>query len=144
MNIVLDTNIIMQNFLMDSGEFVVLFDYLEKTASKIIMPEIVYKEVMAHYGREFDKRVSEYVKSKNHINSILIEGSIADFNLDKESNKVEYKKYFDTKIGLLKNNTVLASKDSVFKSVIERAINHIKPCSDGDKGYLYGTLFLIL
>jgi len=49
MNVILDTNIYVQDLLMNSASFSLLLDYLNKTGSKIIMPQIVYQELAERY-----------------------------------------------------------------------------------------------
>jgi len=142
MNIVLDTNIIRHNLLMNSEEFNVLFDYLKKTASKIKMPEIVYKELLALYERELKFRYNQYNRHKGSLGSILINESIDSYELDTDKKIREYNAYLDKKIGLSKYNKIVPLKDEYFKDVVERAVNRIKPCSEGGRGFRDSLIWL--
>jgi len=142
MNIVLDTNIIRKDFLMNSEEFNVLFDYLKKTDSKIKMPEVVYKEALALYERNLISRYNKYISRKNNLNSILIKESIGDYKLDADKKISEYNAHLDKRIGLSKYNKIVPLKNEHFKDVVERAINRIKPCSEGGRGFRDSLIWL--
>jgi len=72
MIIILDTNIYRQDLMMKSHKFDILFDYIKKTHSKIVMPEIVHRELIAIYEREISGRLNDYRKAKRNLSGILI------------------------------------------------------------------------
>lgn len=59
MDFVLDTNIFLRKKFLCSKDFHLLFDYLEKTGSRIVVPEIVWGQILAVCLRELHKRCAK-------------------------------------------------------------------------------------
>ena len=107
MNVVLDTNILREDFLMESSKFRILFDYLKKTNSKIIMPKIVYQEIAAVYEREISDRLQGLRKAKGRLERALIDGSIQDFNIVIANEVEKYLTFLKRKLEISDNDIVL-------------------------------------
>src|ERR1035438_3442238 len=68
MDIVLDSNIFRADILLRSKEFDILLDYLDKTGSLFVMPQIILDEIKGLYKRTLIERLSELKKASNNIN----------------------------------------------------------------------------
>jgi len=127
---------------MKSNEFGALFDYLEKTASEIIVPEIIYKEVIVNYKRSLEKYSKKVMECTGRLNSMLESGLVKGHDIDINKSSAEYQKYFEKRIGLSAYNKVIPLKEEYFKSVVERAINRVKPFAENGRGFRDSLIWL--
>lgn len=58
MNVILDTNIFVNNYFLKSPKFIGLFDYLRKTDSNLYLISLVKDEVIQKYIEEVELYVS--------------------------------------------------------------------------------------
>jgi predicted nucleic acid-binding protein len=59
MDVVLDSNTIIADYALKSARFAALWDYLRKSDSRLVLFKLVYDEVIQHYIRDFDDKVSK-------------------------------------------------------------------------------------
>jgi predicted nucleic acid-binding protein len=59
MDVVLDSNTIIADYALRSPRFAALWDYLRKSDSRLVLFKLVYDEVIEHYIRDFDDKVSK-------------------------------------------------------------------------------------
>lgn len=143
MNVVLDTNILREDLLMKSTKFNILFDYLKKTNSKIIMPKIVYQEIAAVYEREIIDRLQGFRKAKGALEGALVGGSIQDFKIVITNEVEKYLAFLKKKLGI-SDNDIVPYKDDYLKEIVERAIRRTKPFSERDEGFRDALLWLTI
>jgi len=141
MNVVLDTNIVREDFLMNSSKFYILFDYLKKTNSKIKMTKIVYQEIAMVYERELANRLEKFGKAKRILESALIDSSIQDLNIAIANEVEKYLTFLKRKFRI-SDKDIVPYKDSYLKEVVERAIRRIKPCSEKGEEFRDALLWL--
>ncbi|MEJ6949989.1 PIN domain-containing protein, partial [Natronospora cellulosivora (SeqCode)] len=143
MNIILDTNIFIGNLNMESDNFNILFDYLRKTGSTIILPQIVYQELKAVYKRKLEEKINNFQSSKKALEKILLidDIDVVDFNLE---NKVEeYIDYFLDKINIKKSDIVLY-KPNYLEEIVKRATERKKPFTEKGEEFRDGLLWLTI
>jgi predicted nucleic acid-binding protein len=128
MIIALDTNILHDDFLMKSGRFAVLLDYVQKTQSKIILPKIVYDELAATYERELRRRLNQFVRSRGAL-AALLQNSLPELNLLVESETASYLSYVKEKLNI-QDKDIFDYKESYLHDVLERAIHRRRPCTE--------------
>lgn len=128
MKIVLDTNIIFRDFFMKSGRFEILLDYVKRTNSKVILPRIVYDEVLISYERELKSRHEQYIKIKNSLSGI-IQGTLAETNVSPEEEVVSYEKYLKKKLRI-KDEDIFDYKETYLHDVMDRAMRRKRPCTE--------------
>ena len=68
--VVLDTNVIQEDFLMRSGRFQILFDYVKRTQSGFLLPQIVLEELAANYERKVRSRLAKLKRAEEQLNGI--------------------------------------------------------------------------
>jgi PIN domain-containing protein len=126
---VLDTNIIQEDFLTQSGKFEILLDYLHKTKSKIVLPKIVYDELAANYEREISKRFNQFLRAKGALASIMVNPKLSDTTLSISDEITAYLKHVKCRLGI-KDEEIFDYKESYLHDVLGRAIQRRPPCTD--------------
>lgn len=135
MKVVLDSNIIIADFWLESTNFKLLFESVKKGEVKVYLPEVVLDEVVSKFGKRLEdskRKIESELKTfkklswkeqENPITASIIDGSVAEYqkHLRKvvKGNSIEIIKY--PKI----NHKFLANK----------AINKLKPFNRNEKGY---------
>lgn len=141
MDIVLDSNIFRSDFLMNSMRFQLVFDYLKKTNSEIIVPQIVYQEIIALYERELKERFEKFKRCKENLEGISIGKIKQDFIIDLEEEVERYADFFKDKLKIRKED-IVPYKDSYLGEIVKRSVDRIKPCSDNGKEFRDVLLWL--
>lgn len=126
---ILDTNIIESDFLLRSGKFAILLDYLRKTRSKVILPRIVYDELTANYEREIGKRLNQFLRAKGSLASILLKPTLPDANISAKDEVALYLEHIKRTLEV-KDEEIFDYKESYLHDVINRAIHRKRPCTD--------------
>jgi len=136
MVIILDTCILCSDYHMKGSYFHLLFDYIKKTKSSLIYPEVVVDEVKNKYKEKIEKYNNEYENAYNNLNKLSINknDSIIEVNLVKTIVK-DYNIYFNNRVR--ENNIVITKYPKIsHKKVVKRALDRKKPFSeDGQTGY---------
>ena len=130
MIVILDTNTIIQNPLMDSDMHRVLFEYLSKTASCLLMPEVVRQELPVVYKRNLAEESEKMKKSLDHINKMLIgvKHVMPPFNMDDAAN--EFMNNINSIYGRYKKDFHIPYSEGMLEEAVKRAILRIRPCSE--------------
>lgn len=145
MNIVLDTNIIYSDFLFRSKEFDILLDYLKKTDSTFILPEVILLEIEQKYKESLEERIEEYNKSSKHLD--LLQNNkekhigIIDINIENETKN--YISFLKTKLKI-RPKQIVPYKNEYLPELIKRAINKSKPFQNEDKGFRDTIIWLTI
>lgn len=89
MNVLLDSNIYRLDFRMKSPRFRALFDYLRKTRSRLVVPEIVMEEVISNHRREVKKRAAAANDAWQSLGQVIVRKTLTEKvfsdNLDEET-----------------------------------------------------------
>src|SRR4051794_31011923 len=75
MDVTLDTNILRQDLRLKSSATRALMDYLHRTNSKILLPQIVYEEIAAIYKRDLVNQIGTFAKAAKALKSHLLSGT---------------------------------------------------------------------
>ncbi len=144
MNIVIDTNIFRRDLKLKDKNFDILFDYLEKTNSKVILPKIVYEETIGLYERLIKERIDDYNKSLTKLNGTFINSKIeSDSKINIEFEKSEYENFLKDKLKL-SDNSIVPYKNEYLQELVNRAIQRIKPLDGKGQQFRDGLLWLTL
>lgn len=129
MNVILDTNIIIKDPFLRSDLFPILYRYLKKTESCLLMPSIIKKELPEVYKKNFNKYVDSYTKVIDSLNNYLKEKiNTPSFDIDKEVSNfmsnvdLNYKKF--------NTNYIVDYTSNMVEEALRRAVCKIKPCSE--------------
>jgi predicted nucleic acid-binding protein len=135
MKVVLDSNIVIADFWLESTNFKLLFESAKKGDIKIYVPEVVLDEVVNKYSkrledseRKIDSELKTFKKltrekKENPITSSVIDNSVS-----------EYQKHFRQ---VVKDNSIDVIKypKTDHKFLANKAINKLKPFNSNEKGY---------
>jgi len=135
MVVVLDTNIIIQKPQMESEMHKVLYNYLEKTDSFMLMPNIVYKELPAVYSRLITNDYDKCIGITNQINAKLLGDKIHITKLDISKETKLFMDNIDSIYGRYKNNYRVDYDIAMLEETVRRAIYKIRPCSEGKEEF---------
>jgi len=144
MDIVLDSNIIRQDFIMKDKNYEILGDYLKKTNSKLVLVQIVLEEVAGLYGRELAKRIDQYKKSVRKLSAVLIDYESNDIDeINIESAKRSYIKYLCNK-HKMNEDKIVKYKNDYLPEITKRAIERKKPLGNKGQQFRDGLLWLTI
>lgn len=145
MDIILDSNIYRNDFLLRSSDFDVILDYLLRTDSSIYIPQIVLDEIRELHKRALKERIFNFNKANNNLKLILADDSlvldIKPFDLNEESNR--YINYIKNRFNITERQ-IIEAKDTYFKEVTRRAVQREKPCGDDGQGFRDTIIWLTL
>ena len=142
MNVVLDTNIYVADFLMRSSHFELLFDYLSKTNSRILMPRIVYEELREQYRSRIDKHLLANEGTRRCLERMLVNFQVpSPIDLDVEDATEEYLRFVEAKLGLRKDE-IMPLRDSHLSELVGRSISRQKPFSESGEEFRDALLWL--
>lgn len=128
MDIILDTNIIISENFLRTKKFAVLIDYLKKTHSRIVLPQIVKEESISQYEKMVSSKLIEATKKIEDFSKICFTPVAIDFNIEVINEARNYIAYIQklSKDGLLYE---IPYDDKFLHEVVFRMINRKKPCS---------------
>lgn len=129
MDLIIDTNIIKGGNYFRSNNFNILFDYLKKTNSKIVLPQTVKEESIWHYKSD----IREKLNTVNHLSNLCFIAEISG-EVDVDNEEKAYLNYIE----ILKKNRLLYEIDydiAFLPEIIHRTINRIKPSKINGKEF---------
>lgn len=138
MYIVLDANVIISNYRLDSIVFKLILDNLKKQGHIVCIPELVYMEVINNFKEVFKDRKNKAHKSLNQLE--LVTGETYTFKTKVNNIEDATKSYEKYLAGLTKKYSGLkidfpSLPEVPHKDIAFRAIKKQKPFTKGEKGY---------
>lgn len=130
MKIILDTNILRQDFFLRSRKFEMLQDFLSKTDNEIVLPQVVYEEIRSLYERTLTDKYGNLIKSMKECEKILISKiglELPELELDKQLKAFE--KNLKKRLGLTKKSIISLNKEHL-PDIVNRAIKRVPPFSE--------------
>lgn len=141
MDVILDTNIFVQDFLMSSVEFGLLFDYLKKTSSKILMPLIVYQELGEVYKSKLDAKSKAHETSRRSLEGALVDIQLPSITIDIASETRKYLDFVKKTLGI-HDRGIIPFRDHYLSELVTRAIRRQKPFSEKGEEFRDALLWL--
>jgi predicted nucleic acid-binding protein len=128
MDIIIDSNIFISDFTLKSSNWEVLLDFVRKTESKIIIPQVILDEVCVEYKRVFLSLASDYEKITKKLHRHCSSCNFENI----EKNKIEdYVSFLQKKIKI----ETFPYKNDFLPKICHRAINRIKPAKKDGKDF---------
>lgn len=145
MDIVLDSNIFRGDILLRSKDFEILNDYLDKTSSGLLIPQIVFDEISGLYSRVLKDRIADFSKAANNITLTLTEEdtSFKPREIDVEAETEKYKEFIKSKFKI-KDRHILPYKNDYLTEIASRAIARQKPSGDKGQGFRDTLIWLTI
>jgi predicted nucleic acid-binding protein len=120
MDIILDTNIFRNDFFFKSNDFEILKDYLKKTDSSFILPEIILEELKGLYRKTLDEKILNYKKACRDLSNVLNE-EIREYEIKVENQVSAYIDFVLNKLKIEKRK-IIPYKNDYLPELVKRAI----------------------
>jgi predicted nucleic acid-binding protein len=135
MKIVIDSNIIIADFWMESTNFKLLFESAKKGNVQILIPEIVLDEVINKYRQRLEKSLKDVgseLRTFNKLSKGTIKQPIEQKTIDKSIK--DYQKHLRKTV---KKNEIIVLKypKTEHKYLAKKAMLKLKPFNTNEKGY---------
>ena len=127
MKIVIDTNIFYNNWFLDSLNFKLLKSFLHKTNASLLVPKIVFEEVINKYKEGLKKCVAEYHKILKNLNRYLFFVKTLEIEtIEIETISHEYSKFLQNKLKDF-NVKIINYKDIPHEDIVQRELQRKAP-----------------
>lgn len=145
MDIILDSNIFRADILLRSKDFDVLNDFLRKTSSKLLIPQIILDEILGLYKRTLNERSQEAFKFNNNLNLMLIDSKMhIEFqNIDFEKEVNNYRNHLFKRLGINTSN-IISYNNELLPVIAKRAIERTKPSGEKGQGFRDTLIWLTM
>jgi predicted nucleic acid-binding protein len=135
MKVVLDANIIIADFWLETTNFKLLFESAKKGDIKIYIPEVVVDEVVNKYNKRLEEskeKIESELKTFNKVSKLNQSSSITKSIIDRSV--LDYKNHLQK---VIKENTIeiIDYPKTDHKTIALKAINKYKPFNTNEKGY---------
>lgn len=135
MKVVLDSNIIIADFWLESTNFKLLFESAKKGDIKIYIPEVVFDEVLNKYGKRLEDSKSKIESELKAFNRLSKKNEVNPVNQKLiDSSTSEYKEHL---LRVINDNSieVIEYPKTDHKFLARKAIKKLKPFNPNEKGY---------
>ena len=126
---------------MDSNFHKLLFDYLEKTDSYILLPKLVLDESKAVYKRRLIENYEKYQEKGNLLNTLLISRKELE-SVDIEKEVENFISHILSIYSKFHKNYLIEYDPMMLEESVRRAINKIRPCSEKKEEFRDTLLWL--
>lgn len=142
MNIVLDSNIFISDFSLESPNWETLLDFINENESQIIIPQIILDEVGAEYERITKSLLDDYNRIANRLNKLSTYDSdvICIESEDMMPSKDSFIDYIKVKLDIEPFPYI----DSFLTEVTQRAIKRIRPAKKDGRDFRDTLIWLSL
>lgn len=142
MYIVLDSNIFISDFSLESPNWETLLDFIDENESQIIIPQVILDEVSAEYERVTNSWLDDFNRIANRLNKLRVYN---DDIMSLESmpimpTKDSYIDYIKVKL----NIETFPYIDSFLTEVTQRAIKRIRPAKKDGRDFRDTLIWLSL
>lgn len=134
MDVILDTNIFRSDVTLKSKDIDALLDYLDRTDSRIILPQIILDETIGLYKRTLSERIRDFEKVAFTLNSTLVHDIEMASALDIEEETKKYISFIKKRLNI-HDHQVLPYNNTYLPEISRRAIERIKPCGNDGQGF---------
>jgi hypothetical protein len=127
MDVILDTNIIRNDFGLRASSIDLLLDYIDKTNSHILLPKVVFEEISQIYRNELNIRYNDYTTKLRQLKNLNV---FTDINELMDLTPKEVDKYLNNYIAFIKkrfNPIEIDYKNEYLPEMVDRAIKRKKP-----------------
>jgi len=135
MDIILDTNILRQDFALRANKFDALFSYLRRTSSNLLIPDVVFREAESLFRRELQSQVDKTRAASERLARIaFIDSTKISLHCDIEAEVRAYREFLWCPRGF--NRSYFLKADPKFlDETIDRLIYAKKPASSAGKEF---------
>jgi len=135
--IALDSNVVIADYWLRSPSFVLLRDFLKKTNAILVVPKIVFEEVINHHKEDLGKVKSDIRRSLRDASRLIrdFEGQEDSIKaISKKSAEDPYAKFLSSELGRLK--AIIPEYSEIpHAEIVGRDLRRRKPFQESGKGY---------
>lgn len=133
--IVLDSNVFIGDYWLRSPSFVLLREFLNKTKATLVVPKIVFEEVVNHHKEDVEKLESNARKLLGAAGRLLrnFEQTWSE-TISKKAAADSYEKFLSAALDELKTE-VPHYKDIPHDQIVRRDLERRRPFQESGKGY---------
>lgn len=142
MQIIIDTNIFRQDLFLRSRKSEMLIDYLSKTEHQLVLPEIVFREILALYKRTLVEKFGNILKGYDDLARVLF--NPVDYqkpSLEIGEQLEAFENNLRKKLHIIDKN-IITIKNSHLPDLVNRAINRIHPFSESKAEFRDALIWL--
>jgi hypothetical protein len=145
MDIVLDSNIYHSDILLRSPDYNALLDYLVRTESSLILPQIILDEIKNLYKNTQTEKLSKYRNAVDNLNQTFCdnEKQIENIRIDIDAELVKYESFLKSKLNI-KPEDILPYENSFLPEISQRAINRHRPAGKSGQGFRDTLIWLTI
>jgi len=142
MKIILDSNIIIQDFLLKSRKIEMFLDFLSKNTYEIYLPSVVVEEVSAEYERKLNFQLNAIDKSYTELNRLLT--SRFHNNRKKMDAKIRTRNYIQFLLNKLHvlDEKIIETEDISVDELVKRAVSRKKPFTERREAFRDSVIWL--
>jgi predicted nucleic acid-binding protein len=141
MHFVLDSNIFIADFYLESHEFKLLLDFISKNDHKIVLPRIVWEEIRAVHRRTIKEEEKLFNGRKLKLIRHFLKKELSNFALNLEGETEKYAEFVLDQLEL-EEKDVLPYNEAHLAEIANRAVNRIPPCSSSGEEFRDTMLWL--
>ena len=143
MNIVLDTNVLYDDWYLSGPNFSVIEKLLEVGDARLFVPEIVVLEAENLFRKELAKSVNSLAKSMAKLRRLIPDEDALQELPDVDEKSTEYDTKLDQRLAKLRAERP-GHSDISHDAIVARALGPRKPFREGDKGYRDALLWEVI
>ena len=131
MDVILDTNVYIADPYLKGGKFAALFDYLEKTRSRLILPSAVRVEVAEVLRRQMNEARLEAESATRKLARLGVSLPPIDLNLEIDKAMAAWTRDFE--LATYRYRKALDIKPDITDEAVRRATARVAPCGKGNE-----------
>lgn len=135
--IVLDSNVIIADYWLRSSSFMLLRAYLKKAGKSLVMPQIVFEEVINHRGEELSQAKLEIRDTQRKLSRLFRSAEPTFkrfFEIAKKERDDPYEGFLADELNKM-GAEILDYKDIPHKAIVARDLKRARPFQQSGKGY---------
>jgi hypothetical protein len=135
--IVLDANVFIADYWLRSPSFVLLRDFLKKTSATLVVPKVVFEEVVNHQKEDLDRVKSDVRRALRDAGRLIRNFKTQEDSvkaISKKSSEDPYEKFLSSELAGLKSR-VPDYNEIPHADVVRRDLRRQKPFQESGKGY---------
>ncbi len=146
--VVVDTNILKQNYPLSSKSFIAFCDYLECNHEKVKIPKIVLLEIQALFSRDIKEKQKKLKNAISDLNFLIkITRPECDMRINEnyhsEELSIEYVDFISKALNIQPND-IVNWKPDYLDEVVDRATKRVRPMSDNGQEFRDCILWLTI
>jgi hypothetical protein len=116
---------------MDGDFHKVLYDYLEKTDSRMLLPDIVFQELPVVYKRRLLEEHGKLRKHRGVFQSLLLSPGEAEARIDFDGEVAAFLANIVAIFSKYEKSFRVAHPPAILDALISRSVNRVRPFSEG-------------